>query len=98
MADGHPTTRRRPDRGSSLRVREAVSDAVGREQVVRRSWAWLDLSPDVLDVRIDRSLIRFEGDAADRAQQLRAGEDPSGLARHGCEQLEFGAGEIDGAG
>src|SRR5712692_4118899 len=82
VAAHRPTTGRRPGRGSSWRVREAVSDAVSGEKIARRAWVGLDLPPDVLDVRIDRPLVGFEGDPADRAQQLGAGKDAPRLARH----------------
>src|SRR5438270_9729882 len=93
-AEGHQTTSLCRDQCSPRRVREAVSDAVGGEQVARRARVWLDLPPDVLNVRIDGPFVGFEGNPADGAQQLRAGEDAARLARHGREQFELSASEV----
>src|SRR5207248_11022030 len=94
-AGGHQTTSLCRDPCSSRRVRKAVSDAVGGQQVSRRAGIWFDLSSNVVDVCIDRSFIRFERDAADWAQHLRSVEDEAGLGRYGREHVVPGDGEFD---
>src|SRR5438309_11430307 len=59
------------------RFSEAVADAEHRLDVLLP-----DLLPDVLDVSVDRALVRLERNASDRVQQLCAGEHPAGLAGH----------------
>src|SRR5260370_21893183 len=44
-----------------------------------------DLLPDVLDVGVDRALIRLEGHAAHSVERLGAREDP---ARFACPQID----------
>src|SRR5437899_12355906 len=53
---------------------EAVADAEHRLDVLLP-----DLLPDVLDVGIDRALVRLERDASDCVQQLSACVHPAGL-------------------
>ncbi len=54
----------------------------------------LDLSPDVLHVRVDGTLVRFECDAVDRVEELGPGEHATGLPSHGGEKLELGRREL----
>ena len=61
----------------------------GRVRVV------LDLAADVLDVGVDRSLVRLERHALDGVEQLRPREDPPRLARELEQQPELGRREID---
>ena len=79
-------------------VRHAVADAVDGEEVPRRARVGLDLAADVLDVGVDRPLVRLEGHAVDRVEQLRAREDAPGLARQRRQQLELGGGQLDSRG
>src|ERR1700737_3122033 len=81
--------------GSRPRVRESVSDAKHRQQVPGIVRVGFDLPPQVLDVRVDRALVRLKSDASNRAEKLRAAEDTAWLARHRGQQLELGRGEVD---
>src|SRR5262245_39386999 len=85
---------RRRDRSRAV-VREAIADAVHRQQVARRPRLRLELAANVLDVGVDRPLVRLEGDAVDRVEELGPGEDPAGLRRERRQQLELRGGEID---
>jgi len=76
-------------------VRELVAHAVHRQHVARIPGIGFELAPHVLDVRVDRAVERLHLHASNRVEQLRAGEDPPGLARERREQLELGRGEID---
>src|SRR5437016_11581795 len=66
------------------RFSEAVADAEHRLDVLLP-----DLLPDVLDVCIDRALVRLERNAPHRVQQLRPGEHPTGLAGHQRNDLKL---------
>src|SRR5215211_5222000 len=57
--------------GIALPLREPVADAVDRLNVARLPRR-LDLPAQVLDVRVDRALVRLERDAMDGVEQLRA--------------------------
>ena len=74
----------------ALFIRKLVTHAVDCENVTRLARIGLDLAADVLDVRVDGALIRFEGDAVQRIEQLPAREDAPRLARQCGEQLKFG--------
>src|SRR5438128_5615200 len=74
------------------RLGEAVADAEHRLDVLLP-----DLLPDVLDVRVDRALVRLERDAPHRVQQLRPREDPARLPRHQSHDLKLALGQIDAA-
>src|SRR4029079_9829275 len=92
--------RESPGRGraaSRALVREAVADAVDRQQVARRAWLGLELAPDVLDVGVDRPLVRLERDPVDGVEQLGAGEDPAGLGGERREELELRGRQLDRA-
>src|ERR1700676_2303552 len=52
----------------------------------------LDLSPQVLYVAINRTLVPFEGLSLNRVQKLHAREDTAGLLRQGGENLKLGPG------
>src|SRR5439155_14690702 len=71
------------------RFSEAVADAEHRLDVLLP-----DLLPDVLDVCIDRALVRLERNAPHRVKQLRPGEDPAGLPRHQSHDLELALGQV----
>src|SRR5882672_10063948 len=82
-----------PSRSSSLRrLGESVADTEDGEDESGRSRIGLDLLPHVLDVGVNRPLIRLEGDAADSVQELSACEHPARLARHRRHELELGPG------
>src|SRR5207244_5392114 len=85
-----------PSDGSFRRrwLGEAVPDAKNRQQVARRPRVGLDLAADVLDVGVDRALVRLERHAAHRIQQLRAREHAARLPRQGREPLKLGRGQI----
>ena len=53
----------------------------------------LEFPAQVADVRVDRPLVTFEGDAAHRVEQLGASENAPGLAHHGRQKFELGHGE-----
>src|SRR2546422_4015209 len=74
------------------RLREAVADAEHRLDVLLP-----DLLPDVLDMRVDRALVRLERDASHRVQQLRPREHPARLPRHQRHNLKFALRQIDAA-
>src|SRR5438552_3158701 len=74
------------------RFREPVADAEYRLDVLLP-----DLLPDVLDVRVDRALIRLERHAAHRVQKLSPGEDPARLPRHQGHDLKLALRQIDAA-
>src|SRR6266566_8302808 len=65
------------------RFREAVADSEHRLDVLLP-----DLLPDVLDVRVDRALVRLERNASDRVQELRARENTARLPRHQSHDLK----------
>src|SRR2546429_8457862 len=71
------------------RFSEAVADPEHRLDVLLP-----DLLPDVLDVRIDRALVRLERNASDRVQQLCAREHPAGLPRYQRHDLQLSFGQI----
>src|SRR5437867_9841031 len=75
-------------------LRKAVPDAEDGQHVARRVRLGLELATDVLHVRVDGSLIRLEGDAMDRVEELVSREDASRLASHRGKQLEFGGREF----
>src|SRR5437867_12957325 len=56
-----------------------------------------DLAADVLDVRIDRTLVRLERHSAHGVQQLRSREHAPRLAGHRGGELELRPGEVRGA-
>jgi hypothetical protein len=76
-------------------VDEPVPDAEHGLQMPRGAWILLDLATDVLDVRIDGSLVRFDGDPVDGIEQLGAREHATRLARHMQQELELGCGQHD---
>src|SRR5918995_7283172 len=79
--------------GRSL-AREAVADAVDRLHVAGLARLRLDLAAQVLDVGVDRPLIRLEGDAVQHVEQLSPREDASRLPGHRGQQLELAGGEL----
>src|SRR5437879_6962667 len=54
-----------------------------------------DLLPDVLDVGVDRALVRLERDASHCVQQLRARENTARLPSHQRHDLKLSFGQID---
>ena len=52
------------------RVGESVADSVDREDVARQARIRLELSAEVLDVRVDGPLVRLEGNAVNRVEEL----------------------------
>src|SRR5437016_5873013 len=84
-----------PSRGPGSffgRFSEAVADAKHRLDVLLP-----DLVPDVLDVGVDRALIRLERNASDLVQQLRARHYTARLPRHLRHDLEFALRQIHAA-
>src|SRR2546430_17117101 len=66
------------------RFSEAVADAEHRLDVLLP-----DILPDVLDVGVDRALVRLERNATHRVQQLCACEDSARLPRHQGHDLKL---------
>ena len=96
---GRSRGRGRPGRGRArqgARLGDAVADAVDGQDVARLARVRLELPAEVLDVRVDRPLVRLEGDAVDGVEQLRAGEDAARLAGHRGQQRELGRRQLDG--
>src|SRR2546426_12745206 len=60
---------------------EFVAHAVDRQDVPRPARIRLELSTDVLDVRINGSLIRLKPDPVHLVEELPAGGDPPRLPR-----------------
>src|ERR1044072_137781 len=77
--------------------RELVADAVNSEEVFRISRIGLELAPHVLDGCVDGTVERFDFDAANGIEQLRAREHAARLARERGDELELGGGQIDRA-
>src|SRR5437879_8620205 len=89
-AAGDPVLVPSPGLGSFFgRFSEAVADAEHRLDVLLP-----DLFPDVLDVCIDRALVRLERDASDCVQQLSACEHPAGLPCHQRDDLKLAFGQV----
>ena len=80
---------------AASRVGRLVADAVDREDVSRIAGVGLQLAPHVLDVRVDRTIERLAGVAADRVEELRASEDAARLARQRRNQVKLRGREID---
>src|SRR5207253_777344 len=74
------------------RLGEAVAHAEHRLDVLLA-----DLLADVFDVRVDRALVRLEGNAPDCVEQLRARKHAARLARHQSHDLELALGQVDPA-
>src|SRR6266851_9060235 len=84
-------TAMRSSGGSLLdRLGEAVAHPEHRLDV-----ALPDLLPDVLDVGVDRALVRLESQAAHRVEQLGTREHSAWLARHQGHDLELALRQID---
>jgi hypothetical protein len=58
-----------PGRSRPL-VREPIAHAVDGQDVAGLAWVGLELAADVLDVRVDCSLVRLERDAVDGVEKL----------------------------
>src|SRR6185312_7726034 len=78
-----------------LDLGDAIADGVYHLDEARAGGIVLELSPDVLDVRVDRALVAVEGDAVHRVEELRPGEDAAGLASHRGQELELGGSQLD---
>src|SRR5919106_446279 len=76
-------------------IGEPVADAVDGQEVSGPAGHRLDLLPDVLHVCVDGPLVRLEGDAVHRVEELRAREDSPGLSGHGGHELELRRREVD---
>src|SRR5258708_14321075 len=84
-----------PSRSSSAGwIRESVPDAENRQNKTWRTRVRLALSPDVLDVSVDRPLVRLECHPSHRIQHLRPREDPARLPRHCTHTLKLGLGQL----
>ena len=79
-----------------LRFGQRVADAVDRQHVAGSGHVRLELAAQVLDVPVDRPLVRLQAEAVDRVEQLPAREHAPGLAREGGEELELGRRQGDG--
>src|SRR5438093_6754379 len=88
---------RSPGRGwpSGSLIGEPIAHPVHREEVSRLPRGGLDLPPDVLHVRVDGALVRLDGDAVDRVEQLGPGEHAAGLADQRGEEVELRRCEVD---
>src|SRR6266542_2726770 len=84
-----------PRSGRIAGVGEAVAHAEDGEQIARRVRLRLELATDVLHMGVDRALVRLEGDAMHRIEELGAREHASRLAGHRGEELELRRGELD---
>src|SRR5438094_7483493 len=71
------------------RFSDAVADAEHRLDVLLPN-----LLPDVLNVGVDRALVRLERNASDRVQQLRPREHTARLPRHQGHALELALRQI----
>ena len=81
-----PVTPARPRSGSRRRRRSGRSAArAGRAR----------LAAQVLDVRVDRPLVRLEGHAVDRSSSCERVKIRPGLAGQRREELELGGGQLD---
>ena len=76
-------------------VGETVTHAVDGQHVARPARVGLDLAAQVLDVRVDGALVRVEGDAVERVEELGTGEDPAGPCGHRGQQPELGRRQVD---
>ena len=94
---GHHGGRPVAGRTSRIIVRELVADAVHRQHVARIARIRLELAPQVLDVRVDGAVERFDLVAANRVEQLRAREHAPGLPHQRRQQLELGRRQSIGA-
>ena len=56
----------------------------------------LELAAQVLDVAVDRPLVRLQAEAVDGIEQLAPGEDAARLAGQRRQELEFGRRQLDG--
>src|SRR5205809_8139123 len=91
MVGGGPVAGPSPA-SSRCRLGEAIADAEDGLDVLLS-----DLLADVLDVCVDRTLVRLKGNAAYGVQQLRSGEHSTGLSGHRGHDLELALGQIDPA-
>src|SRR5438270_9454825 len=82
-------------RASLVVVPEPVPDPVHREEMARLAGIRLELSADVLHVRVDRAFVRLECDAVHRVEELRPREHAARLAGERRDELELGGGELD---
>src|ERR671937_479308 len=78
--------------GASCWFGEPIADAENRFDVRRA-----DLAADVLDVRVDRPLIRFKRDSAHGVEELGAREHAARLARQQSHDLELAFRQVDAA-
>src|SRR5260370_21146096 len=76
-------------------VRESVSDARDREDVVGPRRLRLDLAPEVADVHVDHPRLDGIFVPPDRVQDLLSAEDLARVAGQEREQVEFGMGQLD---
>src|SRR5256712_11520012 len=72
---------------------EFVAHAVDRQDVPRPARIRLELSTDVLDVRINGALIRFKCDPVDLVEELPTRKDSPRLPRQRHQELEFCGGQ-----
>src|SRR5262249_49653112 len=73
---------------------ELVADTVHGHDVVGISRIWLHLAAEVLDVRIDRTLVALESVALNAIDQLHPGEDLVRVAGQGLQQAKLGGGQF----
>src|ERR671919_508088 len=76
-------------------IGEPVADAVDGQEVSGPAGHRLDLLPDVLHVCVDGPLVRLEGDAVHRVEELGAREHSPRLSGHGGHELELRRREVD---
>src|SRR4051794_13292465 len=75
-------------RAASVHVAEAVADAAHRDEVLRLLGVALELLAQVADVDVHRPRVAVGGVAPDAGEQHVAGEDATGAAGEGREDLE----------
>src|SRR6184192_1860597 len=81
--------------GGASSVGELVSDAVHGQQISWIPRVRLELAPDVLDVRVDRTLERVDVRPPDGIEQLSTGEHTSWLARQRDDHLKLRRRQLD---
>src|SRR5260370_12654379 len=76
-------------------VRESVSDARDREDVVGTRRLRVDVAAEVADVHVDHPRLDGIFVPPDRVQDLLSAEDLARVAGQEREQIEFGMGQLD---
>src|SRR5215216_5215836 len=75
-------------------INKLITNTIDGQDILRLAGLDLNLTADVLDMRINGAFIRFECHAVDRIQQLSACENTPGLAGEGGKKFKFGGCEF----